>query len=137
MKFELNKAIREYCEENHCWKARNTAKEWNECLGTNYAAATFTAAVKCGWLCREKWDKSYVYYLPLTDEMIKAEAAAKRERDIKYAKYVIEQYEENIAATKARYEKRIKHAQEDLERDLAWEEERLAEAKNLLSSMGE
>lgn len=135
MKRKLYDAIKNYCEENGCWKMRNTAKEWNEILGTTYSPATFTAAANSGLLERTKRYKgtSYEYRLIPTEEMKKVEEEAKRAREIEDAKRIIEYHEENVAKVRERYEQMIKQAEEQLERDLAFREERLAEAKALLN----
>lgn len=134
MKNELYKAIKSHCEDNQCWGVRYTAKEWNEMLDTSYSAATFTSLVSNGHLTREKryGEKSYSYGLADTDEMREARAKAKREREIEYAKYTVEHYDENTARARARYEEAIRRAEEQLKQDLEWEAERLAKAKALL-----
>ena len=135
MKYELYNKIKSYCEENNCWGERNTAKDWNQMLGTNYGAATFTALVNCGLMCKEKGYKatSYSYSLAPTEEMKRAIAEQKREAEISRAKWDIEHYEENVARYQTRYAEMIKEAEEYLASHLDWEAEKLAEAKALLN----
>lgn len=134
MKNELYKAIKNYCEENHCWGAYNTAKEWNEMLNTTYSPATFTALVNTGHLVKDKWygEKCYSYALAETAEMREKRLEAERERDIKHAHWVIEHYEESVAKRKAKYEEEIANAEKWLKEDLEHEDKCLAEAKALL-----
>ena len=144
MKNELIKAIKVYCDENHCWKTRLTAKEWNSSLEANYSAATFTALVKDGLLCRDKFykEKSYSYWLPPTKEDIekrekaeKEREKAEKERKIENAKWYIEHYDEMVAEIEAFYEEDIKKANERRERDLAWKVKHLEESKALLNEI--
>lgn len=134
MKNELYKAIVSYCEENQCWGAYNTAKEWNEILNTTYSPATFTALVNTGRLVKDKryGEKSYSYTLAETAEMREKRLEAEREGDIKHAHWVIEHYEESVAKRKAKYEETIANAEKWLKEELKFEDERLAEAKTLL-----
>ena len=137
MKNELYKAIKSYCDENQCWRVSYKAKEWNEIFGTNYSSATFTVLVKDGLLIRGQAyrEKSYSYSLAPTKEMLEKEAETKRQREIERAKDRVEHYDEAVARAKARYEEAIKRAEEELNRDLAWEVERLAEAQELLNNI--
>lgn len=137
MKNELYNAIKTYCEENHCWVAYNTVKEWNKCLGTSYAAGTFTALVSNGLLERTKkyGEKSYSYRLAPTDEVRQKTEETKRQQEIEWAKWNVEHYDENVTRIRARYEEMIRQAEEQLARDLEWEDQKLAEAKALLNSV--
>lgn len=134
MKNELYKAIKAYCEENHCWGEYNTAKEWNEYLGTSYGAGTFTALVSAGLLVRTKGykEKSYSYALAPTAEMLQKRAEEERQSKISLAKYRVEHHDEEVAEIKERYEEMIREAEEWLKRNLEWEAEKLAEAQELL-----
>lgn len=136
MKYELYNAIKSYCEENRCWSAANTVRDWNAILSTNYTPATFTALVNTGLLVKDKryGEKSYSYTLAKTDEVRKAEAEAKREYDIQHAHWIIEHYEESVAKKQAAYEYEIKRAKQMLEADLEFEAKRLAEAKALIGA---
>ena len=144
MKYKLYDDIKNYCEVNKYWKAYNTAKDWNEILGTTYSPATFTAAAKSGLLVREKFwgDKSYSYklYVEPTPEEIQEEkeiaerrAEAKRQEKIENAKWWIEHYDEEVANIKAYYEEEIRKAEESMKKSIGWKNERLAEAKALLN----
>lgn len=137
MKNELYKAIKSYCNENHCWKVSYKVKEWNEILDTNYSPATFTSLVKEGILVREQGyrEKSYSYSLAPTEEMLKEEAETKKQREIENAKYRVEHHDECVARIRARYEEAIKQAEEILKRDLGFETENFAKAQELLSNI--
>lgn len=144
MKNELIKAIKAYCDENQCWKTQNTAKEWNEILNTHYSAATFTALVKDGLLCRDKCykEKSYSYRLPptkeeieKTKEEIEKQKKAEKERKIESAKWYIEHYDEMVAEIEAFYEEDIKKANERREKELTWKAKHLEECKTLLNKI--
>lgn len=137
MKNELYKAIKSYCNENHCWKVSYKVKEWNEILGTNYSSATFTSLVREGFLVREQGyrEKSYSYSLALTEEMLEKAAETKKQREIENAKYRVEHYDEFVARIRARYEEAIKQAEEALKRDLEWETAKFAEAQELLNNI--
>ena len=123
MKYKLVKEIKESCDNIKKWDMKLTASEWNWEINNNYAPATFTAAVNAGLLMREKYGKSYVYYLPPTKEAIEAAAAAKREAEIKHAKWYVEHYEETVAEDKANYEKEIKRAEEHYQRNADFHKE--------------
>ncbi len=147
MKNQLCEAIKNYCEENGCWKAYNTAKEWNEILGTTYSPATFTAAAKSGLLKRRKdyyKATAYEYRLAPREEEIREiaewEAERKRKEAESYLKnrdVEIEQdkahYERLIKEAKEKYEEAIKYAEDYLERTMDYHEKTLAEAKALLN----
>ena len=146
MKNQLCEASKNYCEENGCWKAYNTAKEWNEILGTTYSPATFTAAFNNGFLKRRKGYKatSYEYRLAPREEEIREEAKREVELERKEAELYlknrdmkIEQdkafYENLIKEAKEKYEEAMKNAEDYLERTMAYHEERLAEVKALLN----
>ena len=135
MKNELYRAIKSYCDENHCWLTHYSMKQWNELLGTSYSAATFTALVKDGDLARMKPDKIYVYSLMPTDELNELVKESRKQRDIEFAKYRVEHYEDSVARVKARYEAAIKQAEEALKRDLEWEAAKFAEAQELLKNI--
>lgn len=138
MKNELYKAIMNYCDENHCWTAYNTAKDWNDCLGTSYSAATFTSLVSSGHLVRDKLygEKSYSYRLAPTPEELQKRAEAKRQDEIEYAKRTIERYDERVADIKERYEELIAEAERYLKERMAFVEEDTAKAKELLKQEG-
>lgn len=153
MKKKLYDAIKNYCDENECWKAYNTAKDWNEILGTTYSPATFTAAANSGLLVREKFcgSKSYEYRLAPREEELeerRAQAAREAEREAERERKEAELYLENrdmkieqdkafyellIKEANEKYEKAIKNAENYLERTMVYHEERLVEAKALLN----
>lgn len=153
MKKKLYDAIKNYCDENECWKAYNTAKDWNEILGTTYSPATFTAATKSGLLVRRKdyRDKSYEYRLAPREEELAEMAEIERkaaereaERERKEAELYLENRDMKIEQDKAFYEllikeanekylKAIKNAELYLERTMDYHAERLAEAEALLN----
>ena len=132
MKNKLYEAIKSYCDENHCWLTHNTVKQWNDILGTSYSPATFAALANDGYLARMKPDKVYAYSLMPTDELNKLVEENHKQRDIDYAKYRVEHYDEAVARIRARYEAAIKQAEEALKRDLEWEAAKFAEAQELL-----
>lgn len=138
MKNELYKAIKAYCDENHCWAAYDTVKGWNECLGTSYSAATFTALVSDGRLERDKRyrEKSYSYRLVPTPEELQKQAEAKRQYEIECAKRTVERYDERVADIKERYEELIAEAERYLKERMAFVEEDTAKAKELLKQEG-
>ena len=123
-----------YCENNMYWDFWMTAKEWNERLGKNYGAASFTALVNWGKLERHQTKKAYEYRIVPFGKIKerKEEQEAKIQRE--YAEKVIATHEDRLAEAKAEYEKAIKQAEERLARDLKWAEERLAEAKAILAN---
>lgn len=134
---ELYNDIYTYCEENECWKAWLTIAEWNETLGTNYGASSFTALVNTERLVRDKryGEKAYSYRIVPTGrikELMEAQKVAKERKD---AEWVIAHYDEQVALRKARYEEMIKEAEKQYQRDIEWEEEKLEKAKAVLEGM--
>lgn len=134
MKNELYKAIKAYCDENHCWKALNTMSDWNAILNTSYSAATFTALVSDGRLERDKryGEKSYSYRLAPTPEDLQKQAEVKRQNEIESAKRTVERYDERVAHIKERYEELIAEAERYLKERMAFVEEDTAKAQELL-----
>lgn len=133
---ELFNEMCDYCENNMYWDYWMTAKEWNESLGKNYGAASFTALVNWGKLERRQAPsnkKAYEYRIVPFGKIKerKEEQEAKIQRE--YAEKVIATHEERLAEAQARYEEAIKEAEKRLARDLKWAEERLAEAKAILN----
>lgn len=134
---ELFNDMYDFCEENSAWKTWMTAKEWSGCIGKEYGPASFTALVNTGRLEKRKGYKatSYEYHIVPTETIKeKIEAEAKR-REIESAEYTIAHYEEQLAMRKARYEEMIKQAEEQYQRDLEWEAEKLAKAKAVLEGV--
>lgn len=131
---DLYNDIYTYCEENGCWKVLNTITEWNEMLGNNYGVPSFTALVNAGKLEKEKryGEKAYSYRIVPTGRIKELMEAQKVARERKDAEWVIAHYEDQLALRKARYEEMIKEAEEKYQRDLEWEEEKLAKAKAVL-----
>ena len=134
---ELFNEIYNFCEENGCWKAWNTVKDWNGCIEKEYGSASFTALVNAGRLEKEKryGEKAYSYRIVPTNEIKEKIEADKKHREIEDAKWDIEHYEERLAQRKAEYEERIKEAEERYQRDLEWEAEKLAKAKAVLEAL--
>ena len=130
---ELFNEMCDYCEKNTYWDFWLTTKEWNERLGKNYGAASFTALVNWGKLERRQTKKAYEYHIVPFGKIKerKEEQEAKIQRE--YAERVIATHEEVLAKAQARYEEAIKEAEERLARDLKWAEERLTEAKTILA----
>ena len=135
MKNELYKAIKSYCDENHCWLTHNTVKQWNGILETSYSPATFASLANDGYLARMKSDKVYSYSLMPTEELYKLVEEDHKQRDIENAKYRVEHYDEAVAHIKARYDRAIKQAEEDLKRDLEWEANKVAQAQDFLNNL--
>lgn len=134
---ELYNDIYTYCEENECWRALNTITEWNEVLGNNYGVPSYTALVNAGKLEKEQryGEKAYSYRIVPTDrikELMEAQKEAQKRKD---AERVIAHYDEQLALRKARYEEMIKEAEEQYQRDLEWEAEKLEKAKAVLEGM--
>ena len=131
---ELYNDMFNYCEENGCWKTKASAADWNAMLGTNYGSAAFTALANAGRIEKDKAyrSKSYIYNIVPTGKIKEMMEATKREKEIEDAKYVVEHYEEAIAARRARYEEAIANAKRQLELDLEWENEKLAKANAVL-----
>lgn len=131
---ELYNDMFNYCEENNCWKIKASASDWNGMLGTNYGSAAFTALANAGRIEKDKAykAKSYLYNIVPTGKIKEMMEATKREKEIEDAKYVVEHYEEAIAARRARYEEAIANAKRQLELDLEWENEKLAKANAVL-----
>ena len=136
---ELYNDIYTYCEENECWLAWNTITEWNVVLDNNYGVPSYTALVNAGKLVKEQryGEKAYSYRLVPTGKIKELMEAQKVARERKDAEWVIAHYEEQMAMRKARYEERIKEAEEQYQRDLAFEEEKLAKAKAVLEGICE
>ena len=134
---ELFNDIYNFCEENGCWGEWMTAGDWNNCLQKKYGSASFTALVNAGRLEKEKRYKatSYSYHIIPTGEIKEKIEADKKRREIESAKWDIEHYEERLAQRKARYEEMIKEAEEEYQRDLEWEAEKLAKAKKVLEAL--
>lgn len=134
---ELYNGMYKYCEENNCWKAWQTANDWNVALENNYGVACFTALVNAGKIERDKryGDKSYSYRIVPTGRIREMIEEEKRRREIEDAERVIKYHDENVARIKERYEEAIRQAEEALKRDLAFEEERLEEAKALVANL--
>ena len=134
---ELYNNMYEFCEENCCWNAWNTAKDWNADLGVDYGPACYTALVKAEKIERRTHfgSKTYEYKIVPTDTIKKKMEQAKRQCEKDYAEYTINHYDESIARVRARYEEMIKQAEEQLARDLEWEAEKLEKAKTTLAQM--
>lgn len=131
---ELYNDIYAYCEENECWKTSGTITEWNKMLGNNYGVPSFTALVNAGKLEKEKGygEKAYSYRLVPTNRIKELMEAQKVARERERAEWVIAHYEDQLALCKARYEEMIKQAEEQYQRDIEWEAEKLAKAKAFL-----
>ena len=131
---ELYNDIYTYCEENECWKVLNTITEWNEILGNNYGVPSYTALVNAGKLEKEKryGEKAYSYRIVPTDRIKEKIEAEKKRREIENAKWNINHYEEQLTMRKAQYEERVKEAEEQYQRDIEWEAEKLVKAKAVL-----
>jgi hypothetical protein len=134
---ELYNDLYKLCEEDHCWRYKCSIKEWNEMLGKDYGTASFTALVNAGKLERTKshGDKSYEYCLAPIGKIKEIIEEEKRQYKIMSAERTIENHDKTVARIKARYEEAIRQAEEALKRDLAFEEERLEEAKALVANL--
>lgn len=134
---ELYNGLYDFCNENHCWNAWNTAKEWNADLGVDYGPACYTALVKAEKIKRRTrfGSKTYEYKIVPTGTIKEAMEQAQRQREKDSAEYTINHYDESIARVRARYEEMIKQAEEQLARDLEWEAEKLEKAKTALAQM--
>lgn len=134
---ELFNDMYNYCVENGCWKVWDTVKGWNGCIDKEYGSASFTALVNAGKLEKRKADRAtaYEYHIVPTDEIKEKIEADKKRREIESAKWDIDHYEERLAQRKARYEEMIKEAEEEYQRDLEWEAEKLAKAKAVLEAL--
>lgn len=131
---ELYNDIYTYCEENGCWKTWMNAKDWNECIEGNYGSASFTALVNGGKMEKRKGYKatSYEYHIiPTGTIKAKIEEEEKRKK-IENAEWTIAHYEERLDLYKIRYEEMIKQAEEQYQRNLAFEKEKLEDAKKVL-----
>ena len=131
---ELYNDIYAYCEENECWKTSGTITEWNKMLGNNYGVPSFTALVNAGKLEKEKGygEKAYSYRLVPTNRIKELMEAQKVAKEREHAEWVVAHYDEQMAMWKARYEEKIKDAEEKYQRDIEWEAEKLAKAKAVL-----
>lgn len=131
---ELYNDIYTYCEENKCWQTFNTITEWNVVLGNNYGVPSFTALVNAGKLEKEQryGERAFSYRLVPTDKIKELVEAQKVARERENAEWVIAHYEEKLAVRKARYEEMIKQAEEEYQRDLKFEAEKLENAKAVL-----
>jgi hypothetical protein len=131
---DLYNDIYTYCEENECWMAWFTIAEWNENLGTNYGASSYTSLVNTERLVRDKryGERAYSYRIVPTGKIKERMEAQKEARKRKDAEWVIAHYDEQVARWKADYEEEIRDAEEKYQRYLAIEEEKLEKAKALL-----
>ncbi len=131
---ELYNDIYTYCEENDYWEALFTITEWNEELKNNYGTPSYTALFHMGKLSREKryGERAFSYRLVPTGKVKERIDEKKAQRERERAEYIIRHYDEQLALRKARYEERIKEAEEQYQCDLEWEAEKLAKAKELL-----
>lgn len=131
---ELYNDIYTYCEENECWKALNTVTEWNDILGNNYGVPSFTALVNAGKLEKEQryGERAYSYRIVPTGKIKEIMEAQKEAQEREKAEWVIAHYDEQMALWKARYEEKIKDAEEKYQRDIEWEAEKLEKAKAIL-----
>ena len=131
---ELYNDIYAYCEENECWQAFNTITEWNVVLGNNYGVSSFTALVNAGKLEKEQryGKRVFSYRIVPTGRIKELMEAQKVARERKNAEWVIAHYDEQMAMWKARYEEMIKQAEEEYQRDLKFEAEKLENAKAVL-----
>lgn len=134
-KDDLYNEIYNYCEENACWTCWNTAQEWNEMLGSNYGIPSFTALVDTNKLERGKGARARAYeYRLIPDEHAKELMDAhKKEQERKNAEYIITHYEDSLSLCKERYEALIKQAEEQYERDTAFQKEKLAKAEAVMA----
>lgn len=126
-KNELYKKMLEVSEEKYGksdWSCHyNTMNEWNELVGENYGAATYTALVNDGLISRFKHISrsgiekgAYYYYV---NQPANEVAEYNKNRDIERYENIIADYDERVASCKEFYEEQIR----DIERQLA---ERLA-----------
>lgn len=131
---ELFNDMYKYCEENGCWTAYMTAKEWCDCIGTTYSPASFTSLVNAGRLERDKAfrEKSYQYNMAPVGVIKEKIEEEKKKRQRKNAEYTIAHYDEEVARVRARYEELIKEAEEYQERYLKYQAECLERAKKML-----
>lgn len=131
---ELYNDIYTHCEENECWNVFYTITEWNEIFGNNYGVPSFTALVNAGKLEKEKryGERAYSYRIVPTGKIKEMMEAQKVAREREHAEWVIAHYDEQLAMRKARYEERIKEAEEQYQRDIEWEAEKLEKAKAVL-----
>lgn len=131
---DLYNDISKYCEENDYWEALFTITEWNEELKNNYGTPSYTALFHMGKLSREKryGERAFSYRLVPTGKAKERMDEQKAQRERERAEYVIRHYDEQLALRKARYEEMIKEAEEQYQRDLNWEAEKLAQAKMTL-----
>lgn len=134
---ELFNDMYDYCEENGAWKIWMTIKEWNGCMDKAYSPASFTALVNTGRLERRKGYKAnaYDYHIVPTGKIKEKMEEDKKRREIEDAKRVINYHDENLARIQARYEEMLKDAEEQYQRDLEWEAERLEKAKARLEGV--
>ena len=131
---ELYNDIYTYCEENECWKVSNSITEWNEILGNNYGVPSYTALVNAGKLEKEKGygERAFSYRIVPTGRIKELMEAQKVAKEREHAEWVIAHYEEQMALRKARYDEMIQQAEEQYQRDIEWEAEKLAKAKAVL-----
>ena len=126
-KNELYKKMLEVSEEKYGksdWSRHyNTMNEWNDLVGENYGAATYTALVSDGLIGRFKHTSrsgiekgAYYYYVKQSESEV---AEYRKNDEIRKYQSIIDGYDERVARCKEIYEEQVK----DLERQLA---ERLA-----------
>lgn len=132
---ELYNEIYDYCEEHNCWKVWHTANDWNAKLENNYGVACFTALANTGKIDKYKryGDKSYSYRIVPTGKIKEMMEQEKRNQERENAEYTISHYDEAVARIRAHYEEMLKQAEEQLNRDLEWERDKLGKAKALLN----
>ena len=131
---ELYNDIYSYCEKNECWKVSNSITEWNEILGNNYGVPSYTALVNAGKLEKEKGygERAYSYRIVPTGKIKEIMEAQKAAKEKEHAEWIIAHYEGQLVLHKARYEEKIKEAEEKYQCDIEWEAEKLAKAKAVL-----
>ena len=90
--------------------------------------------MNAGKLEKEKryGEKAYSYRIVLTGKIKEIMEAQKLAKERENAEWVIAHYDEQLAMRKARYEERIKEAEEQYQRDIEWEAEKLEKAKAVL-----
>ena len=77
-------------------------------------------------------ERTYSYRIVPTGRIKELMEAQKVAKEREHAEWVIAHYEEQLALRKTRYEEMIKQAEEQYQRDLEWEAEKLAKAKAVL-----
>lgn len=120
-KYELLQAMKD-----HSTTAWLTAKEWGDALGYSVSAATLTSLVSEGRIVRTRWvsTEPYSYRALSQQELQEARKQEEKEREMRYKRSLVENYESNkewdlrrIEEIKEKAEKEIQTIKNAMEKE--------------------